>query len=263
MGAILMLSYSSSTSHHVAAVDLSTGSTQNTIAETVNLTGTRHAISDSANKFTVIHKGCDYFGFMVGSTKVLSGCDKVCNMMNTSTHHRWSSGGSGGCNSSTPKAINKSLVSEAETDSMGNISFWLIMSSRSKRTRSGLIFPMLMVGDMNSTRQDALIMFPSFCSYKVSSSPKLYPTTPRIHTRTKLEYLMIIGIGSPDTHLLDTFQTCSRKSRRARGYIPQHIKVFPGLAKHTLEKWRVIVRAAHCFTWRHNNFNSRGTRYDC
>lgn len=93
------------------------------------------------------------------------GCDKVCNMMNTQTHHRWSSGGSGCCNSSTPKAINKSLVSEGETESMGNISFWLIMSSRSKWTRSRLIFPMLMVGDMNSTRQDELIMFPSFYSY--------------------------------------------------------------------------------------------------
>ncbi|CAB4302173.1 unnamed protein product [Prunus armeniaca] len=55
MGAILMLLYSSSTAHHVAAVDLSSGSTQNTIAETVNLTRTRHAISNSANKFTVIH----------------------------------------------------------------------------------------------------------------------------------------------------------------------------------------------------------------
>ncbi|XP_020412197.1 uncharacterized protein LOC18784974 isoform X2 [Prunus persica] len=226
MGAILMLLYSSSTAHHVAAVDLSTGSTQNTIAETVNLTGTRHAISDSANKFTVIHKGCD----------------KVCNMMNTSTHHRWSSGGSGCCNSSTPKAINKSLVSEAETQSMGNISFWLIMSSRSKRTRSRLIFPILMVGDMNSTQQDALIMFPSFYSYNriVSGSPKLYPTTPRIHTRTKLEYHIKIGKGSSDTHLLDTFQTMTRKynyhrkSRRLRGYIPQHIKVFPGPAKLTL-----------------------------
>ncbi|CAL9009011.1 unnamed protein product [Prunus brigantina] len=216
----------SCSSHHVAAVDLSTGSTQNTIAETVNLTGTRHAISDSANKFTVIHKGCD----------------KVCNMMNTSTHHRWSSGGSGCCDSSIPKAINKSLVSEAETGSMGNISFWHIMSSRSKRTRSRLIFPIFMVGDMNSTQQDALIMFPSFYSYNriVSSSPKLYPTTSRIHTRTKLEYHIKIGIGSSDTHLLDIFQTMTwkynyhRKSRRVRGYIPQHIKVFPGPAKLTL-----------------------------
>ncbi|KAI5347335.1 PREDICTED: wall-associated receptor kinase [Prunus dulcis] len=59
MGAILMLLYSSSTAHHVLQWTWSTRTTQNTIAATVNLTRTRHTISDSANKFTVIHKGCD------------------------------------------------------------------------------------------------------------------------------------------------------------------------------------------------------------
>ncbi|KAL6291805.1 hypothetical protein ACE6H2_009315 [Prunus campanulata] len=95
------------------------------------------------------------------------------------------------------------LMSEAETESMGNITLWLMMSSRSKRTRSRLIFPMLTVGDKSSTRQDALIMFPPFYSYNkiVSSSPKLHPTSPRIHTCTKLEYHIKIGIGSSDTSI--------------------------------------------------------------
>ncbi|CAB4271735.1 unnamed protein product [Prunus armeniaca] len=64
-------------------------------------------ISDTANKFTIllIHMSC---------CKVHSEWMKVCNMMTTMTHHhRWSSGGSGCCNSYTPKAINKSVVLEA------------------------------------------------------------------------------------------------------------------------------------------------------
>ncbi|KAL6291806.1 hypothetical protein ACE6H2_009316 [Prunus campanulata] len=64
---------------------------------------------------------------MRGSTKVHSEWVKVCNMMNTMTHHhRWSSGGSGSCNSYTPKAINVSVVLEAGI--LGNITLWFIMS---------------------------------------------------------------------------------------------------------------------------------------
>ncbi|PQM34792.1 hypothetical protein Pyn_19370 [Prunus yedoensis var. nudiflora] len=54
-------------------------------------------------------------------------------MMTTMTHHhrctvnglRWSSRGSGCCNSYTPKAINKSVVLEAGI--LGNITLWFII----------------------------------------------------------------------------------------------------------------------------------------
>ncbi|RXH95363.1 hypothetical protein DVH24_025047 [Malus domestica] len=101
--------------------------THNTTSETEYLTATPHAISDTANKFTIIRMGC--------------------------------------CNSSTPKGEGnvKSLVPEAV--STGNITvaatfiFWFVTGLGATASKSRLICPPLTVTNITSTRQNVYFQY--------------------------------------------------------------------------------------------------------
>ncbi|KAM1142441.1 hypothetical protein ACFX19_042966 [Malus domestica] len=101
--------------------------THNTTSETEYLTATPHAISDTANKFTIMRMGC--------------------------------------CNSSTPKGEGnvKSLVPEAV--STGNITvaatfiFWFVTGLGATASKSRLICPPWTVTNITSTRQNVYFQY--------------------------------------------------------------------------------------------------------